>query len=162
VRCAVPIAAAAGQDLGAGSRYALIGLMALAMGAQNATARQLALADHTTTDCSCFSSRRLPRSRSPRRSSPSSQQQLETSAGLRSPRLKASTVRAGALGRRTSTMENDRKSLGREREHGDKSAALESHCGPAVTAIATLPEFPVGEAGEEAAIAGEQCVGHCR
>jgi len=49
VRCAVPIAAAAGQDLGAGSRYALIGLMALAMGVQNATARQLALADHTTT-----------------------------------------------------------------------------------------------------------------
>lgn len=45
---AIPIAAAAGQHLGA-SRYALIGLMALAMGVQNATARRLAVADLTTT-----------------------------------------------------------------------------------------------------------------
>ncbi len=46
---AIPIAAAAGQHLGAGNRYALIGLMALAMGVQNATARRLAVADLTTT-----------------------------------------------------------------------------------------------------------------
>jgi uncharacterized membrane protein YoaK (UPF0700 family) len=46
---AIPVAAAAGQQLGAGSRYALIGLMALAMGVQNATARRLAVIDLTTT-----------------------------------------------------------------------------------------------------------------
>jgi uncharacterized membrane protein YoaK (UPF0700 family) len=46
---AIPVAAVAGQQLGAGSRYALIGLMALAMGVQNATARRLAVTDLTTT-----------------------------------------------------------------------------------------------------------------
>ena len=39
----------AGQHLGTGSRYALIALLALAMGVQNATARRLAVADLTTT-----------------------------------------------------------------------------------------------------------------
>jgi uncharacterized membrane protein YoaK (UPF0700 family) len=46
---AIPVAAMAGQQLGAGSRYTLIGLMALAMGVQNATARRLAVIDLTTT-----------------------------------------------------------------------------------------------------------------
>lgn len=46
---AIPVAALAGQHPGAGSRYALIALMALAMGVQNATARRLAVADLTTT-----------------------------------------------------------------------------------------------------------------
>jgi uncharacterized membrane protein YoaK (UPF0700 family) len=46
---AIPVAAVAGHQLGAGSRYALIGLMALAMGVQNATARRLAVTDLTTT-----------------------------------------------------------------------------------------------------------------
>jgi uncharacterized membrane protein YoaK (UPF0700 family) len=46
---AIAVAAVAGQHLGAGSRYALIGLMALAMGVQNATARRLAVVDLTTT-----------------------------------------------------------------------------------------------------------------
>jgi uncharacterized membrane protein YoaK (UPF0700 family) len=46
---AVVVAAFAGRDLGAGSRYALIALLALAMGVQNATARRLAVADLTTT-----------------------------------------------------------------------------------------------------------------
>jgi uncharacterized membrane protein YoaK (UPF0700 family) len=46
---AIPVAAVAGQQLGAGSRYALIGLTALAMGVQNATARRLAVTDLTTT-----------------------------------------------------------------------------------------------------------------
>jgi uncharacterized membrane protein YoaK (UPF0700 family) len=46
---AVAVAAFAGQHLGAGSRYALIALLALAMGVQNATARRLAVADLTTT-----------------------------------------------------------------------------------------------------------------
>jgi uncharacterized membrane protein YoaK (UPF0700 family) len=46
---AVAVAAVAGQNLGSGSRYALIALLALAMGVQNATARRLAVADLTTT-----------------------------------------------------------------------------------------------------------------
>ncbi len=46
---AVAVAAFAGQHLGVGSRYALIALLALAMGVQNATARRLAVADLTTT-----------------------------------------------------------------------------------------------------------------
>jgi uncharacterized membrane protein YoaK (UPF0700 family) len=46
---AVAVAAVAGQHLGAGSRYTLIALLALAMGVQNATARRLAVADLTTT-----------------------------------------------------------------------------------------------------------------
>ena len=46
---AVAVAAFAGQHLGSGSRYALIALLALAMGVQNATARRLAVADLTTT-----------------------------------------------------------------------------------------------------------------
>jgi len=46
---AVAVAAFAGQHLGTGSRYALIALLALAMGVQNATARRLAVADLTTT-----------------------------------------------------------------------------------------------------------------
>ena len=46
---AVVVAAVAGRNLGAGSRYALIALLALAMGVQNATARRLAVADLTTT-----------------------------------------------------------------------------------------------------------------
>src|SRR5918996_6122474 len=46
---ALPVAAVAGQQLGAGSRYALIVLLALAMGVQNATARRLAVPDLTTT-----------------------------------------------------------------------------------------------------------------
>ena len=46
---AVAVAAFAGQHLGAGSRYALIALLALAMGVQNATVRRLAVADLTTT-----------------------------------------------------------------------------------------------------------------
>jgi Protein of unknown function (DUF1275) len=44
---AVAVAAFSGQDIGAGSRYALIALLALAMGVQNATARRLAVADLT-------------------------------------------------------------------------------------------------------------------
>jgi len=46
---AVVIAAVVGQRLGTTSRYALIALLALAMGVQNATARRLAVADLTTT-----------------------------------------------------------------------------------------------------------------
>jgi uncharacterized membrane protein YoaK (UPF0700 family) len=46
---AVPVAAVAGHQLGSGSRYTLIVLLALAMGIQNATARRLAVTDLTTT-----------------------------------------------------------------------------------------------------------------
>jgi uncharacterized membrane protein YoaK (UPF0700 family) len=46
---AIVVAALAGDGLGTGSRYALIALLALAMGVQNATARRLAVADLTTT-----------------------------------------------------------------------------------------------------------------
>jgi len=46
---AIVVAALAGDGLGQGSRYALIALLALAMGVQNATARRLAVADLTTT-----------------------------------------------------------------------------------------------------------------
>ena len=46
---AVPLAAAGGDAIGSASRYALIALLALAMGVQNATARRLAVADLTTT-----------------------------------------------------------------------------------------------------------------
>ena len=46
---AIPVAAAAGHQLGSGSRYVLIALLALAMGVQNAAARRLAVADLTTT-----------------------------------------------------------------------------------------------------------------
>jgi uncharacterized membrane protein YoaK (UPF0700 family) len=46
---AIPVAALGGQDLGAGTRYTLIALLALAMGVQNATARRLAVPDLTTT-----------------------------------------------------------------------------------------------------------------
>jgi uncharacterized membrane protein YoaK (UPF0700 family) len=46
---AIPVAAVAGQQLGSGSRHALIVLLALAMGVQNATARRLAVPDLTTT-----------------------------------------------------------------------------------------------------------------
>jgi uncharacterized membrane protein YoaK (UPF0700 family) len=46
---ATAVAAVAGDTLGAGSRSALIVLLALAMGVQNATARKLAVADLTTT-----------------------------------------------------------------------------------------------------------------
>ncbi len=46
---AVAVAALAGRQLGAGSRYLLIALLALAMGVQNAIARRLAVADLTTT-----------------------------------------------------------------------------------------------------------------
>jgi uncharacterized membrane protein YoaK (UPF0700 family) len=49
VACAVPIAAISGDRIDAGSRYALIVLLALAMGVQNATARRLAVPDLTTT-----------------------------------------------------------------------------------------------------------------
>jgi uncharacterized membrane protein YoaK (UPF0700 family) len=46
---AIVVAAVAGGHLGTGSRYALIALLASAMGIQNATARRLAVADLTTT-----------------------------------------------------------------------------------------------------------------
>lgn len=46
---AIAVAAIAGKDLGTASRYALIALLALAMGVQNATARRLAVAELTTT-----------------------------------------------------------------------------------------------------------------
>jgi uncharacterized membrane protein YoaK (UPF0700 family) len=46
---ALPVAAIAGDHLGSGSRYALIALLSLAMGIQNATARRLAVPDLTTT-----------------------------------------------------------------------------------------------------------------
>ena len=46
---AILVAALAGHDLGTGTRYTLIVLLALAMGVQNATARRLAVADLTTT-----------------------------------------------------------------------------------------------------------------
>ena len=46
---AVTVAAIASQPLGAGARYALIILLALAMGVQNATARRLAVPDLPTT-----------------------------------------------------------------------------------------------------------------
>jgi uncharacterized membrane protein YoaK (UPF0700 family) len=45
----LPVAAIAGDHIGSGSRYALIALLSLAMGVQNATARRLAVADLTTT-----------------------------------------------------------------------------------------------------------------
>jgi uncharacterized membrane protein YoaK (UPF0700 family) len=46
---AIAVAAVAGSQLGSASRYALIALLALAMGVQNATARRLAVPDLTTT-----------------------------------------------------------------------------------------------------------------
>ena len=46
---AILIAAATGDHFGSQSRYALIVLLALAMGVQNATARRLAVPDLTTT-----------------------------------------------------------------------------------------------------------------
>jgi uncharacterized membrane protein YoaK (UPF0700 family) len=46
---AILVAATAGNHLGSQSRYALIILLALAMGVQNATARRLAVPDLTTT-----------------------------------------------------------------------------------------------------------------
>jgi uncharacterized membrane protein YoaK (UPF0700 family) len=46
---AIPIAALAGHQPGAGSRYTLIVLLAAAMGVQNATARRLAVPELTTT-----------------------------------------------------------------------------------------------------------------
>ncbi len=46
---AIIVAVAAGHGIGASSRYALIILLALAMGVQNATARKLAVSDLTTT-----------------------------------------------------------------------------------------------------------------
>lgn len=50
VVCAIPVAAASGDQIGSqSSRYALIVLLALAMGVQNATARRLAVPDLTTT-----------------------------------------------------------------------------------------------------------------
>jgi uncharacterized membrane protein YoaK (UPF0700 family) len=49
VTAAIPVAAVAGDHIGSASRYALIALLALAMGIQNATARRLAVADLTTT-----------------------------------------------------------------------------------------------------------------
>ena len=46
---AIAVAGRAGDPIGSGSRYALIVLLALAMGVQNATARRLAVPDLTTT-----------------------------------------------------------------------------------------------------------------
>jgi uncharacterized membrane protein YoaK (UPF0700 family) len=46
---AILVAAPAGNHIGAGSRYALIALLALAMGVQNATARRIAVPELTTT-----------------------------------------------------------------------------------------------------------------
>lgn len=46
---AIVVAALAGDNIGTGSRYPLIALLALAMGIQNATARRLAVPDLTTT-----------------------------------------------------------------------------------------------------------------
>ncbi len=46
---AIPVAALAGDRIGSASRYALIVLLALAMGVQNAIARRLAVPDLTTT-----------------------------------------------------------------------------------------------------------------
>ena len=46
---AIMVAALADDDLGPGSRYTLIALLALAMGVQNAATRRLAVADLTTT-----------------------------------------------------------------------------------------------------------------
>ena len=46
---AILVAAPAGDTIGSDSRYALIVLLALAMGVQNATARRLAVPDLTTT-----------------------------------------------------------------------------------------------------------------
>lgn len=47
--CALLIAAVAGQPVPAAARYAMIALLALSMGIQNATARRLAVPDLTTT-----------------------------------------------------------------------------------------------------------------
>jgi uncharacterized membrane protein YoaK (UPF0700 family) len=49
IACAIPVAAIAGDQIGSDSRYALIVLLSLAMGVQNATARRLAVPDLTTT-----------------------------------------------------------------------------------------------------------------
>jgi len=49
VAAAVVVAALAGSDVAPGARYALIALLAVAMGIQNAAARKLAVADLTTT-----------------------------------------------------------------------------------------------------------------
>jgi uncharacterized membrane protein YoaK (UPF0700 family) len=46
---AIVVAVLAGDDMNSGSRYALIALLALAMGVQNATARRLSVAELTTT-----------------------------------------------------------------------------------------------------------------
>src|SRR5262245_21640448 len=50
----------------------------------------------------------------------------------------------------------------REREHGGERVALQSHRRPAVAAVAALPELPVGEAGEQATVGGEERVRHRR
>jgi uncharacterized membrane protein YoaK (UPF0700 family) len=49
VGAALVVAAVAGDDFGSGARYALIVLLASAMGIQNAAARKLAVPDLTTT-----------------------------------------------------------------------------------------------------------------
>ena len=49
VTAALTVSAIAGNHAGAASRYALIALLALGMGIQNATARRLGVADLTTT-----------------------------------------------------------------------------------------------------------------
>ena len=46
---AIPVAALAGRQIGTGGRYALIALLALAMGIQNAAAHRLAVAELPTT-----------------------------------------------------------------------------------------------------------------
>jgi uncharacterized membrane protein YoaK (UPF0700 family) len=49
VAAALAVAAFSPHDIGTGSRYAVIVLLAVAMGVQNATARKLSIADLTTT-----------------------------------------------------------------------------------------------------------------
>ena len=53
-------------------------------------------------------------------------------------------------------------SRGREREYRSDAVALESKRSPGLAAVAALPELAVGEAGEEATVGGEECVGHRR
>jgi uncharacterized membrane protein YoaK (UPF0700 family) len=49
VACALVVAASSSREIGTASRYAVIVLLAIAMGIQNAAARKLAVADLTTT-----------------------------------------------------------------------------------------------------------------
>jgi hypothetical protein len=49
-----------------------------------------------------------------------------------------------------------------ERDEGGKRVTLESQRAPVVPTVAAFPDLAVGEAGEEATVGGDECVGHRR